>query len=151
MLNTYNVRSEEQKNRMEKAAQENICPFCPEGLVKIHRQPIDKIIGNFFATKTAFPYEGTEHQYLVISKEHIVDPYNISDSDWQDIGRIFKWILDNSKMTGGAMFWRFGDMKKNGSSVAHFHMQVLSGNSGEYEDENNRESIKVKLGYKKKQ
>jgi len=150
MLNIYNVRSDEQKERMEKADKEKLCPFCPEGLTKIHKLPIDKEIGGFFATKTAFPYEGTDQHYLIISKEHIVDQNKLTDTDWQDIGRVFKWIMDNSKITGGAMFWRFGDMKKNGSSVAHFHMQVISGNSSENDSEDTRESIKVKLGYKKK-
>lgn len=150
MLNTYNIRSEEQKQRMEKAEKENICPFCPEGLEKIHKLPIEKSIGNFFATKTAFPYEGTAYHYLIISKRHLTEPSQITDTDWQDIGKVFRWILDTSNMSGGSMFWRFGDMKKNGSSVAHFHIQVLSGNSGESDAEDIRESLKVKLGYKKK-
>ncbi len=150
MLNIYNVRNEEQRLRMEKADKENICPFCPEGLVKIHKLPIEKDFGNFFATKTAFPYEGTECHYLIISKKHLSDPSQINETDWLDIWKVFTWIINNSKMSGGAMFWRFGDMKKNGSSVAHFHMQVLSGSSSEHEPEDLRESIKVKLGYKRK-
>jgi diadenosine tetraphosphate (Ap4A) HIT family hydrolase len=150
MLNIYNTRSDEQKTRMEKAEKENICPFCPVGLEKIHRLPIEKTIGNFFATKTAFPYDGTDHHYLIISKEHITEQSDITDTDWQDIGKIFRWIITENKMTGGSLFLRFGDMKKNGSSVAHYHIHVISGNSGEYDTENVRESIKVKLGYKRK-
>lgn len=150
MLNIYNVRSAEQKLRMEKADKENLCPFCPEGLEKIHRLPIEKDFGDFFATKTAFPYEGTKHHYLIISKKHLTDLSQISETDWQNIWRALKWIINNCKISGGAMFWRFGDMKKNGSSVAHFHIQLLTGNSDENEPEESRESIKVKLGYKRK-
>lgn len=150
MLNKYNSRSQEQKLRMEKAENESICPFCPSGLKVIHKLPIEKSFGNFFATKTAFPYDGVDYQYLIISKKHIIKPGQIKLKDWQDIGKTFNWILKTTGMTGGSMFWRFGDMKKNGSSIQHFHMQVLSGNSSENESEDKRESIKVKLGYKNK-
>ena len=150
MLNIYNVRSEDQRARMVKADKENLCPFCPDGLKKIHMLPIEKKVGNFFATKTAFPYEGTEHHYLIISKKHITKPTQLNSTDWQDIGKVFKWIIGKAKMTGGSMFLRFGDIKKNGSSVQHFHIQVLSGNSSENDSEDMREGIKVKLGYKKK-
>lgn len=149
MLNKHNVRDKEQLERMEKAEAEGICPFCPKGLKVIHKLPIEKTFGGFFATKTAFPYEGVEHQYLIISKKHLDDPAKLKSTDWQDIGKCFKWVLKKTGMSGGAMFWRFGDMKKNGSSIAHFHIQVLSGNSSERENESKRESIKVKLGYKK--
>jgi galactose-1-phosphate uridylyltransferase len=149
MLNKYNVRGEEQMKRMEKAEAEKICPFCPNGLKVIHRLPIEKKFGGFFATKTAFPYDGVEHQYLIISQKHIDHPKKLKVQDWQDIGKTFNWVLKKTGMSGGAMFWRFGDMQKTGSSIAHFHIQVLSGNSSEREDENKRESIKVKLGYKK--
>ncbi len=150
MLNIYNVRSEDQKARMEKADKENICPFCPQGLEKIHKLPVEMEVENFFATKTAFPYEGTEHHYLIISKKHLTEVSKISDNDWSDIWKVFKWIISNNKMVGGAMFWRFGNMQKNGSSVEHLHMHVISGNSSENDAEDERESIKVKLGYKKK-
>jgi diadenosine tetraphosphate (Ap4A) HIT family hydrolase len=150
MLNIHNVRNEDQKARMEKADKEKICPFCPKGLIEIHKLPVEKEIGNFFTTKTAFPYEGTETHYLIISKNHIVDPDQITNNDWQDIGKVFNWVIKKTNISGGALFWRFGDMKKNGSSIAHFHMQVISGSSSEQESEDTRESIKVKLGYKKK-
>ncbi len=146
----HNIRSDEQKTRMEKAAKENICPFCSEGLKVIHKLPIETDIGKFFITKSAFPYEGTEYHYLIISKEHITEPAQLSSEHWQDIGKSFNWVLENTKMTGGGMFLRFGDMKKNGSSVAHVHLHVISGNSGEFDPEETRESLKVKLGYKKK-
>jgi diadenosine tetraphosphate (Ap4A) HIT family hydrolase len=150
MLNKYNVRNDEQMKRMEKAEANKICPFCPKGLKIIHKLPIEKTFGNFFATKTAFPYDGVQQHYLIISKKHLDDPAKLKSADWQDIGKCFNWVLKKTRITGGAMFWRFGDMQKNGSSIGHFHIQVLSGNSSEREPEDKRESIKVKLGYKKK-
>ncbi len=148
-LNKNNARSEEQLERMNLAEKENICPFCGDGLIKIHKMPIEKESENFFATKTAFPYDGVEHQYLIVSKKHLVSTGDIQASDWTEIGKLFNWVLETTKMTGGSMFWRFGDMKKNGSSLAHFHIQVLSGSASEDDAEDKRESIRVKLGYKK--
>jgi diadenosine tetraphosphate (Ap4A) HIT family hydrolase len=149
-LNKNNARNEDQANRMNLADKENICPFCKDGLIKIHRLPIEKETENFFTTKTAFPYDGAKHQYLIISKSHITEVSEIKGGDWIEIWELFNWVLKETKITGGAMFWRFGDMKKNGSSIAHFHIQVLSGTEDEDLSEEKRESIKVKLRYKKK-
>lgn len=149
LLNKNNIRGEEQANRMNLADKENVCPFCKDGLVKIHRLPRERETKNFFITRTAFPYDGAQYQYLIISKKHLTKVNEIRGEDWIEIWRLFTWVLKETKIDGGAMFWRFGDMKKNGSSIAHFHVQVLSGTGSEDLPEKDRDSIRVKLGYKK--
>lgn len=148
-LRIRNSRGKEQTNRMLLAEKLEVCPFCKEGLKKIHRLPILKKTSNFFVTKNAFPYEGTDHHFLIVTKKHISDISKIKPKDWQEIGNLTNWLIKNNKINGGGLFLRFGDLKKTGSTVSHLHWQIISGNSHDEVPEKKRESLKVKLGYKK--
>lgn len=148
-LNVHNSRTEEQKVRMEKAEKEALCPFCPDGLIEIHQKEILWSNDSWLVTESAFPYEGTEHHFLILSKKHISQITDLSPKDWADQGEAMQWLINTKKIDGGATFTRFGNMKKNGTSIEHFHVHVISGNADEDIDKSERESIKVKLGYKK--
>lgn len=142
----HHVRTEKQRDRMVQAEQKDICPFCPEGLVQIHRMPIIQESPLFFVTASAFPYEGTSAHYMIIPKRHLTDVGQLSAEDWKEIGYLFAWLREHCSLRSGGMFLRFGDMDRTGSSVAHIHFQVLSGTK-KYSDEG-REPLRVKLGYK---
>ncbi len=148
-LNHNNVRSEEQSDRMKLAEEIKLCPFCPEGIIKIHQKEILHQNENWLLTESAFPYEGTAHHYLLIPKKHLVNIAEIDAKSWADFGEIFKFAVEYKKIEGGGLFLRFGDMLKNGSSVEHLHFQLISGESSERESKENRESLRVKLGYRK--
>jgi diadenosine tetraphosphate (Ap4A) HIT family hydrolase len=135
---------------MKKAVQEKLCPFCGNGLKVIHKKPILKKTANLFLTESAFPYEGTNHHYLVVSKKHITDPQKLSGKIWSELGLLVKYTLKKFKIDGGSMLFRFGEMHKNGSTIDHVHFHIISGNGSELDAEEKREAIRVKLGYKKK-
>jgi len=141
-----NSRSQKQYQRMEKAEKLNICPFCKEGLKKIHGMPIEKEVGDFFVTKNAFPYKGTKYHYLIIPKEHISSVMEFTSENWAQVGALFQWVSKQTQIDSGGFFLRFGDMHKNGSSIEHIHFQIISGTKGDYDDD--KEPLKVKLGYK---
>jgi diadenosine tetraphosphate (Ap4A) HIT family hydrolase len=149
-LNISNARTPEQKRRMEKAISEKLCPFCGAGLKVIHKKLIIKKTTSLFLTESAFPYEGTSHHYLIVSKKHTVDLTKISSKVWGEVGTLTKFAIKKYKIDGGSMFLRFGEMHKNGSTIDHIHWHLISGNSSEKEKEENREAVRVKLGYKKK-
>jgi len=146
LFNHNNVRNKEQIRRMNMAEENNLCPFCSEGLIKIHQQPILHEIDGIFITKSAFPYNGTSQHYMIIPKEHITDISKLTSKQWSAVGLLLQWVQDKYKLHSGGLFIRFGDMTKTGSSVAHLHFQVLSGTKSEKDTD--RESLKVKLGYK---
>ncbi len=146
LVDNRNYRSKQQKEKMDKAFKLNICPFCTEGLEKIHGLPIEKETNDFFVTKNAFPYEGTKVHYLIITKKHIDTIEKITPNMWSQIGEMFAWIRSSGEVESGGFFLRFGEMKKTGSSVSHVHFHVISG-SKSMQDEN-CESLKVKFGYK---
>jgi diadenosine tetraphosphate (Ap4A) HIT family hydrolase len=149
-LNHTNVRTDEQKERMSLAEEKKICPFCPNGLDIIHQKEILFKNDSWYFTESAFPYEGTKHHYLINTIKHITDTNELNSKEWSDFGEIFNFALASKKIDGGAIFLRFGDMSKNGSSVEHIHFQLISGEMNESNSKDERESLKVKLGYKKK-
>lgn len=149
-LNLNNVRSDEQKKRMETAISEKLCPFCGEGIKLIHKKPILKKTKNFLFTESAFPYDGTSHHFLILAKKHITNLQKVTSEMWIEIGMLVKYTEKKYKIEGGGIFLRFGDLQKNGSSIDHLHFHIISGNSSEVAREDKRESIKVKLGYKRK-
>ena len=146
LLNPNNSRGTEQKRRMNIAEKESICPFCKEGLVKIHQLPVLHEIDDMFITKSAFPYDGTKEHFMIIPKEHITDISKLTPKMWSAVGTLLKWAQDACDLSYGGLFIRFGDMTKTGSSVAHLHFQLLSGTKSEKDMD--RKSLKIKLGYK---
>ncbi len=140
-----NSRTKEQFCRMQEAEKLNICPFCKEGLKRIHKLPIEKETRDFFVTKNAFPYEGTSAHYLIIPKKHIRDIEELQSEMWIQIGELFNWIRKYTNAKSGGFFLRFGDLHWTGSSVEHLHFQIISGTKS---DKSKSDSIKVKLGYK---
>ena len=100
-------------------------------------------------TESAFPYEGTSHHFMILTKKHITDPQKITGTMWSEIGSLMKYTTEKYKIPGGSMFFRFGEMHTNGSTIDHVHFHVLSGNATEIDKEETREAIRVKLGYKK--
>jgi diadenosine tetraphosphate (Ap4A) HIT family hydrolase len=145
-LNHNNVRGEEQAKRMATAENLSICPFCAEGLIKIHKKPILHEIEGMFITESAFPYKGTSQHYMIIPKAHIKNISELSANNWSAVGALLKWVKDQNNLNTGGLFIRFGDMSRTGSSVAHLHFQIISGTKSDTDE--GKESLKVKLGYK---
>ena len=131
---------------MEQIEKFDLCPFCEEGLEIIHGMPLEEVTADFFVTQNAFPYEGTECHYLIVPKEHKMTVMDLTDIHWGQIGQLLKWIIQTTTIEAGGFFLRFGDMHRNGSSIEHIHFQVISGTKSDQDSE--RESLKVKLGYK---
>ena len=148
-LNLSNTRTEEQTKRMQNAQERGLCPFCPEGLIEIHQKEIIHSNDSWLLTENAFPYEGTEHHFLIVSKKHISSLSELETRDWELQGEMIQYLIKEKNIDGGGIFLRFGNMKKNGSSVEHLHIHVISGDTDEGAPKENRESLRVKLGYKK--
>ncbi|PCI89771.1 hypothetical protein COB18_03155 [Candidatus Kaiserbacteria bacterium] len=144
-LHKNNARSDIQLERMNLAENLKLCPFCSKGLIQIHKAPIEKETEAFFVTKNVFPYEGTRVHLLIIPKEHISTIADIAPKHWIEIGELFQWIVKKENLDAGALFVRFGNMHKTGSSIEHLHFQIISGTKTDEEDS---EGLKVKLGYK---
>lgn len=149
MLNTKNVRTKEQLDRMQLAQKNDICPFCPEGLTAIHQEPVLYHTKNFFITKNAFPYDGTEHHLLIVPMKHVKNVTELSNDNWAEIGTLFKWVCEYKNIDDGSLFFRFGNPSHPTSSLEHLHIHIIVGDAKSDNSDEEVEPIKVKLGYKK--
>jgi len=151
-LNHKNVRSEEQANRMKFAQEMDICPFCAEGLVQIHKEKILMTNDKWLITPSAFPYEGTSIHYLLIPKDHISSMLELTAEHWAKFGEILKQFTTEQHIEDGALLVKFGNLSSNGSTIEHTHFHLLKGEAHEHDAEIGKEieKMKVSVGFKYK-
>lgn len=151
-LNHNNVRSEEQANRMKMAQEKNICPFCEEGLVQIHKEKILMSNDKWLITPSAFPYDGTSVHYLLIPTDHVPSMLDLTREHWSMFGDILKNFTTENNLQDGALLVKFGNLSSNGSTIEHTHFHLLKGEAHEDDAKNGKEieKMKVSVGFKYK-
>lgn len=112
---------EEVINTIEKKGK---CPFCP-GQLKYHKNPILKILGGWFITESSWPYQNTEHHFLLINLKHKEDFSEISKKDFESLRSLINWAIKKYKLEGGALALRFGDTNYTGATVSHIHAHLI--------------------------
>lgn len=146
-LDHSNARTDEQKKLMQKIEADGVCPFCREYFLKYHPKPIIKETDSWFLTENMSPYEGTTKHFIFVYKpSHVISPTEITKESRAELFELIEWAITEYKIPGGTFFMRFGEGGYNGSSVEHLHAQMIVGEKSS----NATESLKVKLGYKKK-
>ena len=146
-LNFEHARENQQKDIMIKASQNNSCPFCWELVEKYHPKPILQKGKWWWISENGWPYKGTETHLIFFYRDHVSRISEIFPEAFGELQTIIKWAEDRFNIKGGALFIRFGDTNRTGSSIQHIHAQLVVGNS---EKGANSEALRVKLGYKKK-
>ena len=100
------------------------CPFCPTGF-KYHKHPILKRDGNWFISKSSWPYENTEHHFIILPERHMECVSEIAPSDWASVHLLAEWAIDEFDLKGGALNVRFGDTEYTGATVCHLHFHLI--------------------------
>ena len=151
-MNFGNTRSMEQIRRMEALKKAGVCYFCRKGSEEKVTTPHIIYEKEFwYVTPNNFPYEGSEHHYVVVPKRHLKDLVEIlPDEAIELFEKIIPWLKKHLKATGYSMFVRSGNMKFTGATIDHLHFHFLVGGpkkkNGILQD-----NILVTLGHKKKQ
>jgi diadenosine tetraphosphate (Ap4A) HIT family hydrolase len=146
ILNLGNARVPAQAEQMRELERLGICPFCLEHFEEHHAAPIIAESRYWLVTHNDYPYGGSEAHILLVSRRHIENPVEMSASESSDLMTMFRWVVMHFDIAGGSFFLRFGDMERNGGSIAHLHAHVITG----VEDGPDTEPLKVKLAFKKK-
>ena len=144
-VNLDHSRTPEQTIIMEKIKEDGVCPFCYENITTYHTGEILKDTDWWTVIENFAPYEGSRVQLVIIYKHHVEKFSDIQAAAASELTCIIKWAENKYTIMGGALFCRFGDTEFTGSSVNHFHFQLIVGNSSR----NSKKSteLKVKLGY----
>ena len=145
-LNLSHARTGAQRTQMEEIIKEGICPFCEEHLRRTHAAPVEWRGKYWSITKNDYPYEGTTHHYLAITREHLTDIRELSDASSAELMRHFKKIAKLKKIKGGTVVMRFGDTNRTTATIEHLHAHIIAGGR----ESKAADKIKVSVGYKKK-
>lgn len=125
-VNLENARHEDQLKLMEQIQKGAYCPFCPEHQAKAELMPVLKG-GNYWSVrKNRWPYVNTRVHLIFISNAHMERMEDIPPKAWQELLALAKWAEKKYHIKGGAINLRFGDSKKNGGTVDHLHVQLLT-------------------------
>ena len=146
-LDFTHARTDDQIELMKKINDDGVCPFCAEHFKKYHPKEVLKETDWWFVTENMSPYEGTEVHLIFVYKKHVTMISEVLHEAMAEIPQIVAWAEKEFGLKGGALFMRFGDTRYTGGSVDHLHVQYLVGNAKS--DDENREGLKIKLGYKK--
>ncbi len=110
---------------IKKIHHDGVCPFCPEQLLKYHKNPILKEGTYWKVTENMYPYKPVKHHVLFIHKEHIGHVSEISSEAWTELHSLFNETCAERNITGGSIMLRFGDTTFTGASVTHLHAHLI--------------------------
>ena len=127
---------------IDQIKKDGVCPFCPENLLKYHKNPILKEGFYWVLTKNMYPYEGAKHHILIIHKKHIEKFEEIVPEAWSEIRRLVESFTKEENILGGTFMMRFGDTAHTGASVSHLHANLVSPDA----EDKNRKPIIVRVG-----
>lgn len=137
-----NAREEEQAQVMESIIEADHCPFCEENLRKYHREPILRETSHWLLTENQWPYEHTQHHFLIIYRQHAESMAELDPVAGEELFELVAWLEQEYDLPGGGLAMRFGDTRYSAGSVAHLHVQLLV---PDIEDPN-YEPVRVKIG-----
>lgn len=96
------------------------CPFCEAELERRGRLP-DAENAYWRLLKNEFPHKATRQMWLIVPRQHISHPDQLTPKHWTTIGE----ILSATGVDNGGVMWRFGHPRYNVGSIEHFHINVI--------------------------
>lgn len=122
VLTLMNCRSYKQYLSMVSGYEAGQCPFCdPLGEQNI---VLYEDLG-WRVWKNPYPIDHTYLHLIMAPKQHVTFVGDISPSDFEAMGRIFKWARREFELIGGAFAMRFGSPQFNAGSVLHLHTNII--------------------------
>ncbi|MFZ2523571.1 MAG: HIT domain-containing protein [Minisyncoccia bacterium] len=141
-----NARDPEQIRRMTAVAGENECYFCTD--FTLHGSaPAVWECDNWFIKINDFPYTGSVHHYLIVSKNHITSVGQMNAAAQLELWVAVAWLENTLGTSGASIFVRTGNMAYNGATLDHLHFHFLVGVE---KKEGETEWLTVTLGYKQR-
>lgn len=122
-----NARGQEQLDIMLRMEAEDKDPMAPEYI----EQDILFQTEFWHISKNRFPYEGAEQQFLIVAMQPVYRFEEMSAEMWADLRLVWKRLIGEYKLDGGALVFRFGDFSRSGASLTRVHCHVIEPKEGE--------------------
>lgn len=116
-----NARHQSQLDIMMSMESKGIDPMDPNYV----NQDILYMTDYWFISPNRFPYEGAEHQILVVSRYPIYRIEDMSEEMWLDLQNIWLDLEEEYNLSGGALCFRFGDQSLSGASLKRIHCHII--------------------------
>lgn len=116
-----NARKQEQLDIMIDRENKNEDPLDPS----IIDQEILFTTKYWYISKNRFPYDGVEEQFLVAAKDGVYDIKDMSPEMFEEINEIWKKLIVDYNLDGGALCFRYGNPSKSGASLKRIHFHVI--------------------------
>lgn len=122
---TFAAKSEGYGDTIADIVNAGTCPFCPDTFLW-HPWPILHRIGNWFITRSGWPYENAEHHFLIIGNEHITSKVEMSSEfDDQAVNQLVWWAVQTFDLRGYGLISRSGETNHTGATVQHLHFHLI--------------------------
>lgn len=116
-----NARTQEQLDIMMHMEYDGKDPLDP----KYINQNILFTTDYWYISENKFPYEGVEHQFLIVAKNEIYSKENITTEMWDDLKKIWIYLSQVYDIPGGALCMRFGEPSLSGATLKRFHVHLI--------------------------
>ncbi|HEY0220956.1 MAG TPA: hypothetical protein VGC58_01905, partial [Candidatus Paceibacterota bacterium] len=94
-----NAREPEQLRRMQELARSGECHFCGD-ISKKHTSPVIYQNECWFIVANDFPYPGSVHHYLVVSRKHFTKVTNLFLEAQTELFDALRWLEEHLKVDG---------------------------------------------------
>lgn len=121
-----NAREQKQLDIMIQNERSHRDPFAPNEI----DQTILLSYDHWYVSENRFPYEGVEHQFLIIARDDIYSPDQVTTEMWAELKVIFDRLRQSFSISGGALCFRFGDTLRSGASLKRLHLHLIVPESG---------------------
>ena len=126
LYNLDAARTPEQRRAMEELEAAGVCAFCPEHVAAHHGEPVELEGHHWYVTRNRYPYEGTTAHYLIVSTRHVSSFEELPDEAGAELWSLKRTLAARLAPLATATVERSGDLRYNGSSVAHLHVHFVA-------------------------
>lgn len=137
-----NARKDDQREVMRAIEDADHCPFCLENLRTYHKEPILREGSCWIVTRNQWPYDHTQHHFLLILKRHTDTLRDLTPDEGAELFAHLSWLESEYEIPGGGLGMRFGNTDYSAGSVNHLHAQLIVPDI----DDPDFESVRLKIG-----
>ncbi len=111
---------------LQKIIDDGIDPFDPEYILRNHPYPILKHYNHWFVTRTAHPYPGSIHHFMVISNIYVELFEELPVEAIVEFQKVIAEMNTEYEIKGGGYWMRYGDTDLTGATVKRLHGHIIA-------------------------
>lgn len=111
-------------NTIDEILKAGDCPFCPNNF-RWHPWPILQRSGEWFITRSGWPYKNAGHHFLILGNHHLISTVEMTPEDSASVRHLTSWAVAQFNLKGYGRMSRSGDTNYTGATVQHLHFHLI--------------------------